>query len=82
MEEGEEGGNEGSHSGERGGCSQVHRRHVDVNVSAAARRLLLCPSACLSPICVPLTTTFITGAIEQLIYWWLEEVGKAVLLLL
>lgn len=53
-------------------------------MSAAARRLPLhlCPSAGHSPICVPLPTTFITGVIDQLIYWWLQEVQKAVVLLL
>lgn len=35
-----------------------------------------------SPICVPLCTTFITGVIDQLLYWRLQEVEKAVVLLL
>lgn len=53
-------------------------------MSEAARCLLLHlrPSAWLSPICIPLSTTFITVAIDQLIYWWFEEVEKAVVLLL
>lgn len=64
--------------------SQVCRRHVETSTGLQqhAVSLFIYSSACHSPICVPLTTAFITGVIDHLIYWWLQEVEKAVVLLL